>query len=62
MKIEFVKIFLKRVLLFLVIQTHATIWFYIGKYDLNQLWGGLSLILITIPIAFILIWIKFDED
>jgi len=62
MKIEFVKIFLKRVILFLVIQANATVWFYVGKYDLNQLWGGLSLILIAIPICFILNWMEFDKD
>ncbi len=62
MKIEFIKMFLKRVILFLIIQSYATLWFYIGKYDLNQLWGGLSLILITIPIAFILIWMEYDKE
>jgi len=62
MKTEYMKQLLKRVLLMLTIQANATVWFFIGKFDLNQLWGGLSLILIAIPIAFILNWIRFDEN
>ena len=56
------KMLFKIMLLFLIIQSNATVWFFIGKYDLNQLWGGLSLILIAIPIALILNWMEFDKN
>lgn len=60
-KEEFVKFILRRVSLMLIIHSYGTLWFYIGKYNLNQLWGGLGLILIVIPLVIIINWIRLEE-